>query len=95
MSEENIKRQSREIANAIIERHSPFGWAGEKLDGDPFHLRLYHPDLQREFLFRCVPSVTKADQTLVAQDKRPEYCVKLIVFRPDPGSKRLCSVRIE
>ncbi len=95
MSEEAIKKQSRLIVDAVLERHKPFGWIGEKLDGNPFHVRLYHPDCQQEFLFRCIPTVTKDDQTAVAQDRRPDYCIKAIVFRPEPGSKRLCSIRIE
>jgi hypothetical protein len=95
MSEEAIKRQRRELADAVFERFRPFGFRKESLSGDPFDIRIFRQGCAQEWLFRCIPSVSNKDKDVVRDDVRPTYCIKGVVFRPTPGSKQICFLEIE
>ena len=95
MREESIKRQRRDLAEAVYERFKPFGWRREILDGKPFDIRLFRKGCDREWLFRCAPVVTNKDKDAVRSDVRPPYCIKGIVFRPEPRSKQVEFLEIE
>ncbi|MHB8053633.1 MAG: hypothetical protein ACYDH3_00045 [Candidatus Aminicenantales bacterium] len=95
MREESIKRQRRDIANAVYLKFKPFGWKREMLSGDPFDMRVYRPGLSHEWLFRCIPAVTNRDKDIVRNDERPPYCIKGVAFRPTPRSREVCFLEIK
>ena len=95
MSEEANKRQRRELAEAVFERFKPFGYRKEILSGDPFDIRIFRQGCAEEWLFRCIPAVTKKDQDAVRDDVRPGYCIKGIVFRVKSGTRQIHFLEIE
>lgn len=95
MSEESIKRQSREIAAAVFAMFEPFGYQKEALNGDPFHVRIFHPDCSEDWEFRCVPTMTGDDIEQARKAERPARTFKRIAYRPFPGSKKVICHKAE
>ena len=95
MSEEAIKRQRREISEAVFALFEPFGFDKEKLDGNPFDIRIFHARVIEDWEFRCVPEMTSGDIEVVEKAQRPAHTFKEIAYRPFPGSKKIVCKKIE
>jgi hypothetical protein len=95
MSEESNKRQSREIATTVFAMFEPFGYGMEPLNGNPFHIRVFHERVAEDWEFRCVPEMTKSDIEAVEKARRPAHTFKRIAYRPFPGSKKIVCKIIE
>lgn len=95
MSEEKVKKQSREIAAAVFAMFEPFGFKYEGLNGDPFHIRIFHPRCSEDWEFRCVPEMTASDIDAISKAERPARTFRCIAYRPFAGSKKVVCHKAE